>query len=68
MSFHLSRIPQQEFVSRRLFVGRSWNRASLVTLSDPNGKPRLRLEVDSLGAASISFLDEEGEVVRTIEP
>ena len=68
VSFHLSRIPQQEFVSRRLFVGRSWNRASLVTLSDPNGKPRLRLEVDSLGAASISFLDEEGEVVRTIEP
>jgi len=68
VSFHLSRIPQQEFVSRRLFVGRSWDRASLVTLSDPNGKPRLRLEVDSLGAASISFLDEEGEVVRTIEP
>lgn len=68
VNFHLSRIPQQEFVSRRLFVGRSWNRASLVTLSDPNGKPRLRLEVDSLGAASISFLDEEGEVVRTIEP
>ena len=66
--FHLSRIPQQEFVSRRLVVGRSWNRASLVTLSDPNGKPRSRLEVDSLGAASISFLDEEGEVVRTIEP
>ncbi len=68
VQYHLSRIPQREFVSRRLFIGRSWNRASLVTLSDPDGKPRLRLEVDSLGAASITFLDEEGEAVRRIGP
>ena len=68
VEYHLSRIPQREFVSRRLFVGRSWNRASLVTLSDPDGRPRLRLEVDSLGEASISFLDVEGEVVRRIIP
>ena len=68
VSYHVSRIPQREFVSRRLFIGRSWNRASLVTLSDPDGNPRLRMEVDSLGAASITFLDEEGEVVRRISP
>jgi hypothetical protein len=68
VEYHLSRIPQREFVSRRLFVGRSWNRASLVTLSDPDGNPRLRLEVDSLGAASITFLDDAGDVVRTITP
>lgn len=68
VTHHLSQIPQREFVSRRLFVGRSWNRASLVTLSDPEGKPRLRLEVDSLGAASITFLDAQGEVVRRIVP
>lgn len=68
VKYHLSQIPQREFVSRRLFVGRSWNRASLVTLSDPDGNPRLRLEVDSLGAASITFLDEQGEVIRRITP
>lgn len=68
VKYHLSEIPQREFVSRRLFVGRSWDRASLVTLSDPDGNPRLRLEVDSLGAASITFLDDEGEVLRRISP
>ncbi|MBK5096354.1 MAG: hypothetical protein JJE01_01140 [Gemmatimonadetes bacterium] len=65
---YLAMIPQQDLVSRRLFVGRTYDRASVVTLSDPAGNPRLRLVVDSLGAASISFLDEQGQVVRTITP
>lgn len=66
--YYLSIIPRQDFVSRRLFVGRDFSRSSLVTLSDPAGRPRLRLEVDSLGEASIVFLDTTGETVRKITP
>jgi hypothetical protein len=42
--------------------------SSLVTLSDRDGQPRLQLKVDSLGKASITFLDSSGRVVRTIKP
>jgi hypothetical protein len=34
----------------------------VLNLFDPSGKPRLRLRVDSLGAASLEFLDEQGVV------
>ncbi len=63
-----SRIPPADLVSRRLFIGRDFSRASVVTLSDAAGRPRLRLEVDSLGQASIAFLDSAGRSVRTITP
>jgi hypothetical protein len=63
-----ARIPRQDIVSRRLFVGRNYSRASVVTLSDPSGRPRLTLQVDSLGQPSITFLDEAGEPTRTITP
>lgn len=65
---YLSRIPAREVVARRLFAGRDVEGSSLVTLSDPDGKPRLRLQVDKLGKASITFLDPSGRVVRTIKP
>jgi uncharacterized protein YnzC (UPF0291/DUF896 family) len=65
---YLSRIPAKEIVARRLFAGRDVEGSSLVTLSDPDGKPRLRLQVDKLGQASIVFLDQSGKVVRTIKP
>ena len=68
VEYHFSRIPRRELAARRLFVGRSWDQSSLVTLSDRDGQARLRLEVDSLGAASIQFLDDAGDVVRTITP
>jgi hypothetical protein len=48
--------------ARRLFVGRTNARDAMVELSDPNGHPRLRLKVDSLGAATMEFLDETGKV------
>jgi len=51
---------------QRLFIGRDVSKASVLTLADPNGKPRLRLAVDSLGAARIEFLDEAGNVTSTI--
>jgi len=63
-----ARIPKEDFAARRLFLGRDFARASVVTLSDPTGRPRLRMEVDSLGKASITFLDEAGKPVRVITP
>jgi hypothetical protein len=46
----------------RVYLGRDRSKAAVLNLSDPNGKPRLRLKVDSLGAASLEFLDEKGVV------
>ncbi len=65
---YMARIPPEDLPARRLFLGRDFARASVVTLSDPAGRPRLRMEVDSLGTASIAFLDESGRVVRVISP
>jgi hypothetical protein len=65
---YLSKLPGREIVARRLFAGRDLDGASLVTLSDLDGKPRLQLKVDKMGRASITFLDESGRVVRTIKP
>ncbi len=65
---YMARIPREDLAARRLFLGRDLARASVVTLSDPAGRPRLRLEVDSLGRASITFLDEAGQAVRVISP
>lgn len=64
----LPQIPRREFASRRLFAGRSLAGAALVTLADLDGTTRLRLEVDSLGQASITFFDAEGQEVRRITP
>ncbi len=50
----------------RLFVGKQLDKSSRVTLSDPRGRPRLRLTVDSLGGARIEFLDDAGHVTRTL--
>ena len=51
----------------RLYVGRSRDDgAALVSLHDFAGRQRLRLFVDSTGAARIEFLDESGDVVRSL--
>jgi len=51
---------------RRLFVGKTQDKAATVVLSDANGKPRLTLTVDSTGNPRIEFLDEAGKVVARI--
>lgn len=56
----------QPLAAPRVFVGRDVNRAAVVTLSDPNGLPRLRLMVDSSGTAGIEFLDEAGRVTARV--
>ena len=51
---------------QRMFIGKDPAKSSVLNLSDPNGKPRLRLVVDSLGAARIEFLDAAGKVTNTV--
>jgi len=49
-----------------VFVGRDTAGAATVELKDRAGVARLRLAVDSLGMASISFLDSTGRIVRKV--
>ena len=51
---------------RRLFAGKTQDKASTVVLSDADGRPRLRLTVDATGNPRIEFLDEAGKVVTRI--
>lgn len=50
----------------RLFAGKQPDRSATVVLSDPAGRPRLRMVVDSTGAPRIDFLDDAGRVTRTL--
>ena len=38
----------------------------MLSLADPAGNDRLRLRVDTLGAAHIEFLNDTDKVVRSI--
>jgi hypothetical protein len=53
-------------VAQRVYLGRDRGRAAVLSLSDPNGRARLRLVVDSLGAPSLEFLDEGGKVTARL--
>lgn len=50
-------------LTRRVFVGRTLHDDAAVVLNDRNGKPRIRMQVDSSNNASLEFLDESGKVV-----
>ena len=52
--------------AERVYVGRNVNKAAIINLSDRNGKPRIRMMVDSLGTPSLEFLDETGRVVSRL--
>lgn len=51
---------------RRLFVGKTPDKAAMISLSDGAGKPRLNLTVDAAGNPRIEFLDEQGKVVARL--
>lgn len=51
---------------RRVFVGKNADKASMVSLSDAEGKARLVMTVAADGNASIEFLDADGKVVQRI--
>ncbi len=50
----------------RVFVGRDASRSAVLRLSDPFGRPRIRISVDSMGIGRIEFLDGRGHVVQTV--
>ena len=50
----------------RLYAGRDVAKNAVVNLSDPLGRTRLRLRVDSLGRASVDFLDDAGRVTFSL--
>ncbi len=52
--------------AERVYVGRNRAKAAVINLSDPNGKPRIRLQVDSLGSASLEFLDAAGAITSRL--
>jgi hypothetical protein len=52
----------------RVAVVRDVSKSAVVSLADPQGHPRLKLVVDSTGAASIQFLDTEGHVTKSVTP
>lgn len=52
--------------AQRMFFGKDPAKNAIVNLSDPNGTPRLRLVVDSLGNARIDFLDAAGKVTNSL--
>jgi hypothetical protein len=52
--------------AERVYVGRDRSKAAVVNLSDPQGRPRLRLVVDSLGNPGLEFLDDGGRVTARL--
>ena len=50
----------------RVYLGRDPSKSAVLNLSDPSGRPRLRLRVDSLSNASLEFLDENGAVTAKL--
>ena len=55
-----------EFGVTRLIAGKTRDKAAVVLLSDPRGRTRLRLAVDSTGAPRLDFLDESGRVTYAL--
>jgi hypothetical protein len=52
--------------AQRVFLGRNTQKAAALVLSDPNGRPRLRITVDSTGAPGLEFLNEAGRVTTKL--
>jgi hypothetical protein len=52
--------------AQRVFVGKQGDKRATVVLADAQSRPRLRMVVDSSGAARIEFLDDAGKVLRTL--
>ena len=58
--------PGEPLFAQRVFVGRDPARSATVLLSDRQGHPRMRMIVDSVGKASLDFLDENGKVTYSV--
>jgi len=53
-------------ITKRVFLGKSAARNSVLRLLDGDGRARLELKVTPDGQAEIAFLDEDGNVSKTI--
>ncbi len=51
---------------QRVFVGKTREKAAILSLSDLQGRSRLQLTVDAQGVAKIEFLDQKGNVVQRL--
>jgi hypothetical protein len=58
--------PGLPLAAQRVYLGRDRSKTATLMLHDWLGKPRLRLAVDSAGAARIEFLDAAGKVTHTV--
>lgn len=56
----------EPFQAQRVFLGRNYTKAATLVLSDPNGRPRIRIAVDSAGTPALEFLDEMGRVTARL--
>jgi len=54
--------------ARRVYLGSNTDRSAEMSLRDATGRQRLVLRVEPTGAASISFLDSQGRVIRRLTP
>ena len=55
-----------EFLVNRLFIGKAWNKRSLIQMSDAKGRMRLELSVGPNGDPKLKFLDENGKVFYSL--
>ncbi len=62
----LPTIPPEELPAKRLFMGRTTRNSSTINLYDPEGRVRLRLDVDKNGVPMIEFFNEQSESVKKI--
>src|SRR6185369_3968553 len=58
--------PNTPAAAERLWIGRDVSKNAILNMRDKFGKTRLRLVVDSLGAARIEFLDADGKVTNSL--
>jgi len=55
-----------QMAAQRIYLGRDVTKAATLNLHDRDGKPRIRLTVDSLGTPSLEFLDATGAVTSRL--
>lgn len=55
-----------QLMTNRLFIGKAWNKKSLIQLSDAKGRLRLELSVEAGGNPKLNFLDENGKVIYSL--
>lgn len=55
-----------ELMVNRLFIGKAWNKRSLIQMSDAKGKLRLELAVEPNGNPKLNFYDENQKVIYSL--